>query len=354
MTTPLVLVDTQVVLHQIANTLEGMVGLDLQTRKALTMAQVALVNSGHWCKDLLDTVKVLWVNDYKGPNGYWRHEYLLREEVWSAISRKTKGRPSERKRQRYLSLREMYSDPLDSYVQAIGGENTMPNTAYKDVQEMLGLANALKVHYKAGRSFPSYSLKVVREVFKGLVDQGNVEALSCKGYEADDMASLVVRACPDEEIVLLTIDSDWLGLCNDKVTWVCAIGYPPRVRFMADGSLNAWAAKRLKATVESPRDIWALKAAQGDPSDNLPSGSPLGVIDLLEPVPEYDLFKNPALVSMAQEAVNKAPINPGLEKAPEALRYVLAHGMPLAVKPLEYRDLSIPTIDKDVLTLPVD
>jgi hypothetical protein len=285
---------------------------------------------------------------------YWRHHYLLTEAVASAIPRKAKGRPSEAKRLRYIELRDALGvQSLDEVIERyheypgdLVDSGVVHNGSPKELQELVTIGAALRVAYKAGRSYPDHLMQTIRKVT--LETLKTFGALDKKGYEADDMASLVVRLAGDEEdIILLTVDTDWLGLCSDRTTWVCATGYAPRVRMMLDGSMNAWASKRLKTTLEQPRDIWAIKVEQGDKSDNLPPGSPIGVIDLLAPVADHDLMRDSALVARAERMLREAPVAPLASKAQEALGFLKGHGVAPCVPELTAEQLYTPVYSND-------
>jgi len=90
---------------------------------------------------------------------------------------------------------------------------------------------------------------------------------------------------------LATVDSDWMGLISPRTMWFCLKGYEPRVRH-SEESINGWATRRLKTALTHPSQLWDVKSTQGDKSDNLPAGSPLDVISLLEPPDQYKLWLN--------------------------------------------------------------
>lgn len=148
--------------------------------------------------------------------------------------------------------------------------------------------------YKTGRKKKSlnwYSiLERVLTIFKSL----NIPMVGLPTYEADDVAALIVKCAKDRGVAvdLFTVDSDWMGLIDEpnNILWLNMANYPPKVRFYLK-DINEWSNRRLKETLEKPSDIWTVKAAQGDASDNLPSGTNIGLIDLLNPVEGYDLYK---------------------------------------------------------------
>jgi hypothetical protein len=288
-----VVIDTRVIYHKIAY---GLIETQYPYAKIkqIIQAQLAWVQSGLWCQEELGPTVPVWVDDAKIAGAYWRHLVLQREAVWSQVPGKPRAKRSEKKRQKYLALKAqlgLSSLEVDLLVNNrlmaqgyVSDKATMPRDALVD------LALELRIAYKGGRSYSRYDLKRVIKVGSALIPQwGNY--LNYPRYEADDMASLLVRSRPHgAKITLLTIDSDWMGLIAPRVQWVCAKGYYPRVRKISDGSMNYWLRKKLGTEVSEPREIWDLKNEQGDASDNLPPGSPLGVIDLLNPLPGFDLY----------------------------------------------------------------
>lgn len=125
------------------------------------------------------------------------------------------------------------------------------------------------------------------------------------GYEADDFAGSLVyikRLCQhlptghgdpivdliaNRELWLYTVDSDWLQLVGQGVTWYNSGPWEPRVRGVSEAC--EWAKKRLKVTISHPESIVDVKMVQGDKSDNLPPGSPRYMIDLMNQHPEHHL-----------------------------------------------------------------
>lgn len=159
---------------------------------------------------------------------------------------------------------------------------------------------------------PVETLKIGRGGYKGNRDTCTYQqwvakrfhnfstAWSIPGYEADDIAAAIVshyeRIGVDREIVLVTVDSDWLQLVTKSVNWCCARGFAPQWRSVE--SLADWFGKKLekesKATrmaidPSQPLDIIKWKQLTGDKSDNLVKGSPVGFFDLREPLEGYKL-----------------------------------------------------------------
>jgi len=149
------------------------------------------------------------------------------------------------------------------------------------------------IHYKAGRTEKPDSWYTLRDHMKFRVSQLGVGSLEFDGYEADDIAGAIVKLAKatGDKVVLLTVDTDWLGLISPKVSWVSSTRYAPQVRNNLE-SLNVWSQRRLNTTFQVAEELWEYKCVHGDPSDNLPPKSPKEVISLLNPPAEYDLAAN--------------------------------------------------------------
>ena len=136
------------------------------------------------------------------------------------------------------------------------------------------------IKYKHGRppTPPVYA-----ELKNILNNDPRIISIGVESAEADDVAGAIVRLIPTVNVVLHTVDSDWMGLINDRCAWVCAHGWSPRVRFSKESVAAYCEKKKWRKSVRGAKDIWPYKAELGDKSDNLPKGSPIGVIDLLDP-----------------------------------------------------------------------
>jgi hypothetical protein len=168
--------------------------------------------------------------------------------------------------------------------------------------------------YKAGRKQKTDSFfSVAQEGLNYATDpKSPLYYLSVPGYEADDLAGALVkikRLCQsyigqyasqdsdldmsmvsqiaDRELWLYTVDSDWLQLVGRGVTWYNTGPWEPRIRGPQEAI--AWAAKRLKVTIQSPEEIVDTKMAQGDKSDNLPKGTKRKFIDLMNIDPDWEI-----------------------------------------------------------------
>jgi hypothetical protein len=267
----IILVDTSVIAHGIAHSLEAIKDKPRDLLEQAVLANIQWILSGEWLGQLRPKdLRFIWVYDHKDAKGeYWRHSYLRKPEVVASIPQRTKAK--EKKRLALL-------DAIES----------------KDAK-VPELAKELEVSYKAGRSFPSPLLSFVKNQIRKALDLVGQVQLGEKGYEADDMAALVVKVNNDlaspYNIILLTVDSDWMGLINAHVSWFCSSGYSPRLRYDMY-HINEWSERRLGVKLETPSDIWAVKSQQGDKSDNIPAsaGVLMPIIDLLNPCPEYDLY----------------------------------------------------------------
>lgn len=114
-------------------------------------------------------------------------------------------------------------------------------------------------------------------------------------FEADDWAGALVyhkELHPDptiqnRQVYLYTVDTDWLQLASDSVTWCDTGGYAPRKRTPKEAI--EWTKRRLKVDITEPSEIALIKAIQGDKSDNLPPNTPLDLIDLRNPYYAHNL-----------------------------------------------------------------
>jgi 5'-3' exonuclease len=214
---------------------------------------VAHMNSAEFLPDVLRHGEIypVWVWDTKAPGSlYWRHNWLA-------------------------------------------------NNGYKHIR------------YKWGRKDKSDLWFETRDYFEKFVKLSGCASFAFKLYEADDIAGgLVGLKAPDDYATLLTVDTDWLGLMSEKVSWVSSTCYKPQVRNNLY-SLNVWSQSKKFGKLKTPAALWEYKALHGDSSDSLPKNSPISVINLLNPPEEYNLAKN-GLMSL--EGVTQ-PATPSLEAA---------------------------------------
>lgn len=301
-----VIVDTSVFKY-LAATSAGQV--ESKHFSGVVAAQIHYLMSGIWATATpfeSEDLEFIWVTDIKP---YWRTEAL--KDPWRLAALEFPKPKLEEKRlelKRYLAINP-------------------------DADIVRELADELSIAYKGGRKFPSKEVEKCRKVINSVLNSLDITTLGVKGYEADDMAAALVRINkPGEKMLLLTIDSDWLGLVNDDVSWYCMRGFtPPRYRHDI-GSINLWASKRLKVKFDKPSDIFEYKAQYGDKSDNMPPNpSLLPYIDLLNPL--EDPLRDSAVkreVDLAYYgATRRSEISEyDIDKALEYLRVLGLSGIP--------------------------
>ena len=318
-----VLVDTSVIMHCLSHRLK-LIDHTKPEWKKLIQAQLTYLVSGDWLGEMKpDIVRYIFCTDSKP---YWRLDYLKRPEVIANVPRKGQ---LEKKRQSFKAMLQVIEDLREE-----GKHFEARDLLASD--EYASLLKDLEIHYKAGRKLSEYSFtKLKRFVLKTIKDAGWT-MLSKKGYEADDMAASIIQVNKTLEepknIMMLTIDTDWLGMVSDNVHWFCQHGYYPRMRDDMR-SLNIWATKRLGVTIEKPTDIWVVKGDQGDKADNIPpsKGALLPVIDLFNPPQEFKLWENErylptllkALTTKKYYKVNSQPV----------ISYINSCGVNLCVMP---------------------
>lgn len=216
------------------------------------------------------------VFDYKDGNGeYWRHA-AIREHNESLPDHITVIDKNGRARKK--------ATPRKAYKQ---GRTYARNDKYRDC--WLAVCNSITKDY-------------------------GIPFLGCRKFEADDIAALLVKTLPDR-IVLNTIDKDWLGLVEPgRVSWYSNIGYYPGMRHVQTwDDFLAYPLDGLpmyEYGFEKPSDIWLHKSKFGDTSDSLLPGTPLDIIDLLQPryTPELDL-SSISTTSLSDDVVEKATAN---------------------------------------------
>jgi 5'-3' exonuclease len=150
--------------------------------------------------------------------------------------------------------------------------------------------------YKSGRSSKTAEWYEIERIAKEGIVKKNIPYLQYPEFEADDIAGalckLIKEHHKDEDyiIVLNTVDTDWMGLIDHKVWWANLKHYEPRLRTL--NNYKEWnGINKFKTEINKPTDIWLEKSINGDKSDNLFPGSPIEVIDLLNPPSQYDLCK---------------------------------------------------------------
>lgn len=330
-----IVVDTSVIIHDL-HYKHSLLNHTDPHWTALIKAQLTWIVSGDWLGDLKPKkFQVVFVSDMKP---YWRTEYLKKPETVAAVPRKTKK--DEKKRERLNELLnqgyQKTEDDLTDGITAVLGLSEKPK---QHQVEFNRLSDDLAIHYKAGRKFPEYSFTKLKKLTLEIIRERNWTLLGQKGYEADDIAAAIVKVneCLDSpsNTLLLTIDSDWMGLINHHTSWFCSHGWFPRLRSDLN-SVNTWAEKRLGDHLGTFRDIWDIKGQQGDKSDNIPAsqGVLLPVIDLLNPPDEHKLWLKP--IGQEIEDLLLFPRCRNVDSS-KARDYIEALGVNLVVRPLDPR-----------------
>jgi hypothetical protein len=272
---PLVIYDTSVICHRIIDltTVDGKIRTQLtnKNRDERIKAGVALYNSLFWLESLnAEDVDIIWVGDDKSEK-YWRIN----------------------------AVRE-WLDGLE--------ENNPSLARWKSSRS----------GYKGNRFHEPYRTWCMKRMdkFSG--------CLTIPGYEADDIAAGIVKDIGGARPVLLaTIDSDWIQMVDESVTWVCMHGYTPQLRDIRGG--KAWFSKKLgkeSSKAQSKlseagislldpdlRDIVKWKSIMGDKSDNLPPGTPSIFIDLFNPVKSRKVWEMNGFTESWQDQVKRGWYN---------------------------------------------
>jgi len=203
--------------------------------------------------------------------------------------------------------------------------------------------------YKGGRKEKTVAWHMVCEAGHKYIDHENspVTHLLFQEYEADDIISAIVRSKPPRLTIIHSVDTDLLGLITDNsedglvntsvysliqqtnmipptVVWANSSRWLPRLRDFR--GMQQWSEKRLKTIPEKPTDIWRHKSIYGDKADNLIAGSPIEVIDLKSPPPEYDLLQNPLYKGMINSAAHNYSPNTSIEHLRQASKWFQESG----------------------------
>ena len=273
----LFIIDTQVVLHQIASALERRFGVDpLEPERQVTaglfvQSAISHINNLGWIpyfQQVAHECLVVWVDDSKP---YWR----------ASAYPKYKGNRS------------------------------------------------LKPHYKTLYGLTCYHFNE---------SAAPISVIRFPAYEADDIAAAIVRLWLESsrqmltQIHLCTVDSDWHGLIADPaIFWLGTRDFVPRVRTRAEvynWLTSQWnkQSKRKKGlwTLPGYQDfhpdhIWDWKSAVGDKADNLPEGAPRHMIDLMHPPRTNDLAINDSARNKIFKGVSIAT-QPNIAKSEQALQ----------------------------------
>lgn len=238
-------------------------------------------------------ISVVFLGDskYSAERGYWRSEYVKRPEIAVQF-------PVVKKRNETADEFEAKQQAYDKVFGAVA-DNT---NEYTDDDVAL-----LAPVYKGTRKPRTEDLKRIVSSVYDAVQNSAYPLLKTSGYEADDQAALMCRLNEKagfyHDVLLLTVDSDWLGLVSDTVSWYCMHGYKPRLRSNV-AQINDWLVNVKKSSpIEKPSDIWAEKVKKGDSADNLPKGTPIELFDLYNPPNEFKLWEQLNPTANAIEAL---------------------------------------------------
>ena len=150
-------------------------------------------------------------------------------------------------------------------------------------------------------------------------------AIAIPRYEADDIASAIIRLWHwndtgrIDHVFISSVDTDWLAMSSEKVTWLNCAYHMPRVRGLNESYewlMSKWKkqSKKRQRWWEipdyqnfSPTDIWQWKSVVGDKADGLKPGSDIRLIDLFNPHENWDLAKNKTHVASIFNSIVNAP-----------------------------------------------
>lgn len=264
--------------------------------------------------------KVLLVCDSKP---YWRTAYLERPEVFIPIYRR---QAESGRRRKGLKGNLAKCDRLEALLAVPAPDINAGSQEWWEYnlvrEEVAQLTQELSIKYKAGRKFPDPGFTRLKKAIKHYCRKSGWNVLEYHRYEADDIAAAIVATNPAEnDIILATVDSDWLGLVSPNVAWFCLGGYTPRVRASIE-DINQWRTRKKDSLLGAPSDLWTAKTVEGDASDNLPPGTPIEVIDLFNPPAEYDLKVDPRFLADMGASVPYEPVDSG-----KALEYLINIGI---------------------------
>ncbi len=151
--------------------------------------------------------------------------------------------------------------------------------------------------YKSGRKPSEPLLNNVRELSWKLWSDAGLTSYSQEGFEADDFAAYFCKHYPDEHKYLVTIDSDWAGLVDDKTYWVDTYCQNPNYRKPSKRRENILDPAKVldrfnnhrdftSFHLDKPSDIYRAKHLLGDKSDSILGGESvdIGIISLIDPL----------------------------------------------------------------------
>jgi hypothetical protein len=198
--------------------------------------------------------------------------------------------------------------------------------------------------YKAGRSAEALRdncYKSIRDIGHALVAELGLPFYSKTLYEADDWAGLCYRlklsAEKDSllwrrEMLLSTVDSDWLQLVNDEAGILWANTGPWQSRLKNEAETRAYVHKRMGLRIAKPSEIASVKQRQGDTADNLPAGSDLSLFDLCGANPDYYLDDMPDAARLLAD-MSSPDSNTEHRHLHKSVQWCNSHGLPIVCKP---------------------
>lgn len=196
--------------------------------------------------------------------------------------------------------------------------------------------------YKGTRDPKPDQWKSVAQIGLNYIASKGYPYFSQPGHEADDWAGGTVwlkRAAQtlnhdskdlevlrDREVFLYTVDGDWQQLVGHGVWWCNTGPWLPRLR--GEKEVVEHTARRMKVSINSAFELAAAKAWQGDKSDNLPEGSPLWAIDLVNQHPNFHIKNNPQWRAFVA-AVTREDCTMDFNGYQKAKNWCLTNGFPI-------------------------
>ena len=281
------IVDISVALHDIHFWLEKTgYNFDDPTRKSVLEDQFLWLHGLGFLPEKMipKQARVVYAADQKttlsgGKYHYWRYSPLSQIPL------------AKRKRNPETKLLET------TYIDYKGGREPNPQDRYSPDRLV---QNA---YFVKARSLEGFNQ--VKQSWYDFAQRNNLEVYQLAGYEADDVAAAYTMLHPDENILLCTVDQDWIGLVNGRVSLWDIKGYQ-RPRLLTAQSVYEWA-KGKGYAIEQASDIWKIKSVEGDSSDKLPKNTPIEYISLLEPPVEHRLWLDNRLGINTRRFVRNLP-----------------------------------------------
>ena len=160
--------------------------------------------------------------------------------------------------------------------------------------------------YKAGREAQPEDLSSQMPLARELIDAYRIPILEVPGYEADDViATLVARAAPDAQILIVSTDRDLMQLVGPRVTLLDGI----RDRRFGPAEVK-------ERYGVPPERVLDLRALVGDTSDNIPGVKGIGEKGAAKLIAEWgDLDNLLAHVSEVMPLRARTALEAGIESA---------------------------------------